>query len=124
MYFIGYDDRIDLEQDGIMSESHQRQDHLYCDRYNLTEDQYNTNVYSVPSTLNHVDFGNGVSLIVLKDKNETFALILAGVHLEISFLFTVGKGFDEAARVIYPKTVPSDYLSNLFMRLYYPIKVL
>ena len=124
LYFIGYDDRIDTEQAGILSESHPRQDHLYCDRYNLTEDQYNTNVYSVPSSLNHINFGNAVSLIVLKDKNETSALILTGVHLELSFVFTVGKGFDDTAKVIYPKTVPSDYLCNLFMRLYYPIKVL
>ena len=123
LYFIGYDDKIDFEQDAIISESHQRQDHFYCDRYNLAEDQYNINVYSVPSSLNHVDYGNNVPLIVLKDKHETFALIIAGVHRKLSFVFTAGKGFEDAPKVMYPK-FSRDYICNLFKRLYYPIQVL
>ena len=123
LYFVGYDDRIDIEQDGIRSESHQRQAHFYCDRYNLTEDQYNTNIYSVPSSLNHVDYGDNNHIIVLKDKHETFALIIAGANRELSFHFTAGKGFEETPTVIY-SNFSSDYICNLFKMLYHPIQVL
>ena len=124
MYFIGYDDRTNIELDYTMSESCQRQDNLYCDRYNLTEDKYHTNVYSVPSSLTLIVNRYNVPLIVLKDKHETFALIIAGLRQQLSFLFTVGKGFDDTRTVIYPKTVSNDYFWNLFQRLYHPIKAL
>ena len=122
LYFIGHNDRIGIKQDGIMSESHQRQYHFYCDRYNLTEDQYNTNVYYVPFSLNHVNYCDNVPLIVLKDKHETFALIIAGVHRELSIIFTADKGFDDVTTVIYPKF--SSDLCNLFRMIYNPIKAL
>ena len=123
LYFIGHDDRIEIKQDGIMSESHQRQYHFYCDRYNLTEDQYNTNVYSVPFSLNHVNYCDDVPLIVLKDKHEKFPLIVAGEYRELSIIFTADKGFDDVTTVIYP-IFSSDYRCNLFRRIYNPIKAL
>ena len=127
LYFIVYG-----APQGSLSESHKRQDNLYCDRYNLTEDKYTANVYSVPSNLqNGFYFCKLPSIVLLKDKDETFALILAGENRESSFLFTAGKGFDYVPTVIYPPTVPRGYLCNLNRenlifnkRIYYPIKVL
>lgn len=128
LYFIVYGAPLDDSS----NEPHKRQDDLYCDRYNLTEDNYTANVYSVPSTLKNGFYCcNLPSIVLLKDKHETFALILAGENREPSFLFTAGKGFDDVPTVIYPQTVSKDYICNLQRknllsnkRISYPINVL
>lgn len=122
LYFLGYNVMIDSGLIETWNKSHQRQENLYCDRYDITEGMYKTNVHSVPSNL-WLDNITSNPRIVLKDKHETFVVITAGPN-NASFLFTADKGFNNDHMVIVPKAVSWDYLFKLFPRSYYTIKVL
>ena len=114
LYFIGYDKNFVIQPDGARKGL---KNYSYCDRYSLKNDEYTTDVHSVPS-----DFGVGPK-IVLKDKQETFALITAGPNREWTFLFAADEGFNDARKVIGSKNILFNYY-DLFYRPQYLIKIL
>ena len=90
----------------------------YCDRFNLKDGKYTIDVHSVPSS-----FSLGPKM-VLKDNQETFALITDGLSREWKFLFTADKGFDDALKVIGSKAILFDHSFSSFYKPYYLIKIL
>ena len=107
LYFIGHDRTLAFHADD-----------LYCDRYNLKEEKYETCVHKVPSTF---CFG---PKIVLKCQNETFVLITTGLDRASALIFTANKGFEDAPKVIFSTTISFNPLSYLFFKTYYPIKIM
>ena len=118
LYFIGYDRNFNVQPDGTKKKTNQLVNYIYCDRYNLKEGEYTLDVHSVPSSFS---FG---PKIVLKDNQETLALMTDRPNLDWTFLFTAEKGFDESPKIIGTKTI---LLDHLFCPLYNPyilIKIL
>ena len=107
LYFIGYDRK---------SASHAAD--LYCDRYNLKEEKYETCVHKVPIT-----FCSGPK-IVLKCQKERFILIKTSLDPASTFIFTADKGFEDAPEIIFSKEISLNPSIHLFYKTYYPIKIM
>ena len=118
LYFIGLDRNVLVQPDGTSKQMNQPRSNPYCDRFNLKDGKYTIDVHSVPSTFS---FG---PKMVLKDNQETFALITDGPSREWTFLFTADKGFEDALKVIGSRAILSAHLFSSFYKPYYLIKIL
>ena len=116
LYFIGHNKKRIAHEDGLGQPYLSRK--LYCDRYDLKEEKYKTNVHKVPSSFH---FG---PKIVLKCQNDTFVLITTGLAPASTFIFTPDKGFEDAPKIIFSKEISLNPLLHLFYQTYYPIKIM
>ena len=108
LYFIG------CNRKSIIQEEAERQLYsggkLYCDRYDLKEEEYKTNVHKVPSTF----FACPKSLFI--SQNDTFVLITTDYNKYLqksTFVFTADKGFDDPPKIIFSKAISFNPLLNI-----------
>lgn len=115
LYIIGVDKKSVVQEDA--EGQHYSGGKLYCDRYDLKEEEYKKNVHKVPSTF----FACPESLLI--NQNDTFVLITTDVCQKSTLIFTADKGFEDPPKMIFSKGISFNPLHHPFYQTYHPIKI-